>query len=101
MGFGNSENIDIDMLRFFLGGPPIEAVLENIVEKSDEYAGEENLVKQPNSPRAEIRYFIRSMSAYCLGKYHQPLHDVVTITTSVIFNKPDIDNTYVRKTIKR
>lgn len=101
MGITSTENIDEDMLRIRLGGPPIDHVLEDIAEKADKYAQEKNLVKQPNSPNAEIRYFIRSMSAYCLGKYGQPLHDVVAITTSVIFDKPNIDNTYVRKTIKR
>jgi hypothetical protein len=101
MGIPSSESIDEDMLRIRLGGPSIDDVLYDIAEKAERYAQEKNLVKHPNSPNAEIRYFIRSLSAYCLRKYGQPLHDVVTITTSVIFNKSDIDNTYVRKTIKR
>lgn len=101
MGFVNPETIDKEMLRFFLGGPPIDDVLENIAEKSDEFAKEKNLVKQPNSPNADIHYFIRSLSAYCRGKYDQPLHDVVATTTSVIFDKSNVDNTYVRKNIKR
>ncbi|SCY42311.1 hypothetical protein SAMN05216420_10632 [Nitrosospira sp. Nl5] len=101
MSFVNQENIDKDMLRFFLAGPPANDVLENIAEKSDEYAKEENVVKQPNSPNAEIHYFIRSMSAYCMRKYAQPLHEVVAITTSVIFDIPNIDKDYVRKNIKR
>lgn len=97
----NGENIDQDMLRIRLAGPQVDSVLWDIAEKAEKYAEDKNLVKQPNSPNADIHYFIRSLSAYCKRKFGQPLHDVVAITTSVIFDKSNVDNTYVRKIIKR
>ena len=101
MGITSQQSFDMGMLRIHLAGPSTDMVLEDIAEKAEKYAQEENLVKHPNSADAEIHYFIRSVSAYCRCKYGQPLHDVVAITTSVIFDEPNIDTDRVRKTIKR
>jgi hypothetical protein len=101
MGFTNLQSFDMDMLRISLGGPAIDSILEDIAEKAEKYAQEKNLVKHPNSANAEVHYFIRSVSAYCRLKYKLPLHEVVAITASVIFNRSNIDKDYVRKNIKR
>jgi hypothetical protein len=79
--------------------PSIDNVLIDISEKATQYGEEESLVKKPNSPNAEIHYFIRWLSRYCQRRYNQPLHEVVAITTSVIFNKQNIDTDYVRKLV--
>ena len=81
--------------------PSIFQVLGDIGEKAKQYGEEEPLVKKPNSPNAEIHYFTRCLSAYCQRRYNQPLHDVVAITTSVIFDLPNIDADYIRKIVKR
>lgn len=79
--------------------PSIYEVLIDISEKATQYGEEESSVKKPNSPNAKIHYFIRWLSKYCQQSYNQPLHEVVAITASVIFNKQNIDTDYVRKLV--
>jgi len=81
--------------------PSIYQVLINISEEAAQYGKEESSVKHPNSPNAEIHHFIRLLSGYCQYKFKQPLHEVVAITASVIFNQQNIDDDNVRKLVKR
>lgn len=94
---------DVSYARFSVSEiiPSIYEVLIDISEKATQYGEEGSSVKKPNSPNAEIHYFIRLLSSYCQNRYNQPLHEVVAITTSVIFNQENIDADYVRKIVKR
>jgi hypothetical protein len=79
--------------------PSIYEVLIDISEKATQYGEEVSPVKKPNSPNAGIHYFIRFLSKHCQQCYNQPLHEVVAITASVIFNQQNIDTDYVRKLV--
>lgn len=94
---------DVSYARFVLSDivPNYFFVLKDIAEKARKYGEEESSVKKPNSRNAEIHYFIRALSGYCQRGYNQPLHETVAITTSVIFDLPNIDSDYVRKLVKR
>lgn len=94
---------DVSYARFSLSEitPRIFEVLNDIAAKATQYAEEESSVKKPNSPNAEIHYFTRLLSDYCQRRYKQPLHEVVAITTSVVFDQLNIDTDYVRKIVKR
>ena len=80
--------------------PPIQTILLDIASKANECASEELLVKKPNSANAKINYFIRYLSGYMKSEYGQPLHDVVSATTSIVFDK-DIDSDHVRHIVKK
>lgn len=75
-------------------------VLKDIGEKAKQYRDELSIVKKPNSQNAKIHYFVRQLSDYCQRVYNQPLHEVVAITTSVVFDLPNCDDDYVRKIVK-
>jgi hypothetical protein len=94
---------DVSYARFCLDEviPSMFEVLNDIAAKAKQYGEEELSVKKPNSPNAEIHYFTRLLSDYFQRRYNQPLHEVVAITTSVIFNQQNIDGDYVRKIVKR
>ncbi len=94
---------DVQYTRFCLHDiiPSIYEVLNDVAAKAKQYAEEEPSVKKPNSPNAEIHYFIRLLSSYCQRRYNQPLHETVAITASVIFDQMNIDTDYVRKIVKR
>lgn len=98
-----SGTTDIRYARFCLHDviPSMFEILNDIAAKATQYAEEESSVKKPNSVNAEIHYFTRSLSDYCQRQYNQPLHEVVAITTAVIFNQQNIDTDYVRKIVKR
>ncbi|MEQ1741849.1 MAG: hypothetical protein ABL869_05030 [Candidatus Nitrotoga sp.] len=98
-----SGTTDIRYARFCLHDviPSMFEILNDIATKATQYAEEESSVKKPNSVNAEIHYFTRSLSDYCQGQYNQPLHEVVAITTAVIFDQQNIDTDYVRKIVKR
>ncbi|PTR14515.1 hypothetical protein C8R31_106189 [Nitrosospira sp. Nsp2] len=93
---------DVSYARFSLSDitPSILEVLNDIGKKASQYAEDESSVKKPNSRNAELHYFIRFLSGHCERCYGQPLHDVVTVTTSVIVDQWNIDNDYVRKIVK-
>lgn len=80
--------------------PSIHEVLNDIGEKAAKARDANIPVKKPNSENAGVHYFIRLLSVYCQGTYGQPLHEVVAITTSVIFDLPNCDDDYVRKIVK-
>lgn len=94
---------DVSYARFSLSEvtPNIFVVLNDIAAKAKKYAEEESSVKKPNSPNAEIHYFIRGLSDYFHRRYNQPLHEAVAITTAVIFDQQNVDTDYVRKIVKR
>lgn len=79
--------------------PSVNQVLHDVGEKAKQYLGKEPKVKKPNSPNAEIHYFIRTLSEYCRHTYNQPLHDVVATTAAVVFPRMDIDVDYVQKLV--
>ncbi|MCX7178663.1 MAG: hypothetical protein NTX56_07790 [Proteobacteria bacterium] len=81
--------------------PSAFEVLNDIGKKAKQYGEEVPSVKKPNSPNAQIHYFARSLSGYCQKRYEQPLHEVVAITTSVVFDEQNIDTDYIRKIVKR
>jgi len=78
--------------------PSIYQVLIDISEEAEQYGKEESTVKKAKSPNAKIHYFTRLLSGYCQRCYKQPLHEVVAITASVIFDQ-EIDTDYVRKLV--
>lgn len=88
--------------RYCLSGmiPSIDDVLNDIAEQAKQYRDGSSPVKKPNSQNAKIHYFVRLLSDYCRQTYSQPLHEVVAITTSVIFDLPNCDDDYVRKIVK-
>lgn len=90
--------------------PKIEEVLEDISERAIQYREKESSVKKPGSKRAHVQYFVRALSHYLNSKYNQPLHEVVAVTTSVLFDDrssinsnlfdpSSIDSDYVRKLV--
>lgn len=95
--------IDVSYAQFSLAEitPSIDKVLIDISEKATQYGEKESPVKKPNSPNAEIHYFIRSLSHYFSEKYRKPLHEVVAITAGVIFDKQDIEADHVKKLVNR
>lgn len=106
LGTSFSDNIppgqEISYARFCLSDviPSSFEVLTDIGEKAKQYRDESPTVKKPNSQNAKIHFFVRLLSDYCQRVYNQPLHDVVAITTSVIFDLPNCDDDYVRKIVK-
>lgn len=107
LGASFSDIIDPDQeipyVRFCLSDviPSSFEVLQDIGEKAKQYRDESSTVKKPNSQNAKIHYFVRELSDYCQRVYAQPLHEVVAITTSVIFDLPNCDDDYVRKIVKK
>lgn len=95
------ENIEY-LTRYILadGGPSIYQELEDIAAKALRYAEEPPIVLKPNSHKASIHYFVRTLSRYLRAKYDQPLHEVVAGTAGVVFDDPDINSDYVRKLVK-
>ncbi|MDR4517185.1 MAG: hypothetical protein MRK00_07345 [Nitrosomonas sp.] len=79
--------------------PQISDILNDISEKARQYGEEELSVKKPNSENAGIHYFVRKLSQYLRYVYKQPLHDVVAMTTEVVFDRPNVDSDYVRKLV--
>lgn len=80
--------------------PSVQDVLQDIAQRATEYGEMEPVVKKPNSSNAQIHYFVRCLSNYCVRRYQQPLHEVVAITTAVVFGTQDLDSDYVRKIVK-
>ncbi len=100
------EDIDEDKLegaKLYLDGatPSIHAVLDDIASKAIQFSTEHPLVPYPKSENAAIHHFIRSLSQYLKREYKKPLHDVVAVTTVVIFDKQDIDADHVKKLVNR
>lgn len=93
---------EVSYARFCLSDviPSSFEVLNDIGEKAKQYRDEPLTVKKPNSQNAKIHYFIRLLSDFCQRAYSQPLHEIVAITTSVIFDLPNCDDDYVRKIVK-
>jgi hypothetical protein len=89
-------------IRFILSEvvPMIDEVLHDIKQKAGKYRDETTTVKKPNAENAKVHYFARLVSDYCQQTYSQPLHEVVALTTSVIFDLPNCDDDYVRKIVK-
>lgn len=94
---------ETDHARYWLASvlPSADDVLADIAEKAKRYRDQPLIVKQPNSRDAKIHYFVRQLSKYCKRTYAQPLHDVVALTTSVIFDLQDFDSDHVKKTVNR
>lgn len=86
-------------LVYLIQSPDICALLDDIALQAQSFSKNIPLVKQPNSPNSHIHYFVRSLSNDIYEQYKQPLHNVVAIITSVIFDL-DIDENYVSKTVK-
>jgi hypothetical protein len=93
---------EVSYARFCLSDviPSSFDVLNDIGQKAKQYRDESSTVKKPNSQNAKVHYFVRLLSDYCQRAYAQPLHEVVAITTSVIFDLPNCDDDYVRKIVK-
>jgi hypothetical protein len=93
---------EVSYARFCLSDviPSSFEVLNDIGEKAKQYRDESSTVKKPNSQNAKIHYFVRQLSDFCQRVYKQPLHEVVAITTAVIFDLPNCDDDYVRKIVK-
>jgi len=93
---------DISYIRFCLSEiiPSVDDLLGDIGKKAITLRDESALVKKPNSQNAGAHYFIRALSGHCQKSYGQPLHEVVAITTSVIFDLPNCDEDYVRKIVR-
>jgi hypothetical protein len=89
-------------IRFLLSKvvPEIDEVLHDIKQKAGQYRDETTTVKKPNAENAKVHYFVRLVSDYCQQTYSQPLHEVVALTTSAIFDLPNCDIDYVRKIVK-
>jgi hypothetical protein len=80
--------------------PSIIEILIDISTKARKHADEESSIKRPTARNAELNHFIRYISNYFQGSFHQPLHQAVAITTSVIFDDADIDSDHVRQIVK-
>lgn len=80
--------------------PSLPMVLDDICKVAADYQAESLIVKKPNSPNANIHYFVRTLSSHFRCICDQPLHHVVAATTSVVFDLPDCDVDYVRKLVK-
>jgi len=95
------ENKSIDYTSFCLHQitPSIHAVLNDIAVKALMFSKEEPVVRKPNSENAAIHYFVRTLSEYLKTRYAQPLHEVVAVTTEVVFDQENIDTDYVRKLV--
>jgi len=95
------ENKRIDYTRFCLNDvtPSIHEILNDIAVKALRFSKEEPLVRKPNSENAAIHYFVRTLSRYLKTRYTQPLHEVVAVTTEVVFDQENIDADYVRKLV--
>lgn len=93
---------EVSYARFCLSDaiPSSFEVLQDIRERANRYRDAPSTVKKPNSQNAKIHYFIRQLSNHCQRVYTQPLHEVVAVTTSVIFDLPNCDEDYVRKIVK-
>lgn len=106
LGVSSEESIpddkEISYVKFCLSDviPSSFEVLSDIGAKAKQYSDEALIVKKPNSQNAKIHYFVRLLSDHCQRAYNQPLHEVVAITTSVIFDLPNCDVDYVRKIVK-
>ncbi|SIR91562.1 hypothetical protein SAMN05880566_1446 [Janthinobacterium sp. TND4EL3] len=95
------EKNDISYAHFCLAEvvPPVHLLLQDIAEKAQEYAEHRPLVLKPRSENAPAHYFVRALSEYLRSRYGQPLHEVVAVTVSVIFDDIDIDIDLVRKLV--
>ena len=95
------EEDSINFARAFLLSvtPSIYVVLDDIVTKALTFSKEEPLVRKPKSENAAIHYFVRTLSGYLKTRYAQPLHEVVAVTTEVVFDQENIDTDYVRKLV--
>lgn len=91
---------DEDDLRYFRMGmsdaiPTVHKVLEQVAKRAKKIAAQDVIVKKPGSQNAQVHYFVRSLSDYCRTQFSKPLHDVVAVTASVIFQDANIDSPYV------
>lgn len=89
----------LDYVKFTLSDilPSVHAILSDIAVKALEYGKTKPMVGKPNSENAELTYFIRRLSEHMQKEYGQPLHELVATTAYVVFEKNNIDATYVRK----
>ena len=97
-----SESEAVEYVRFTLSDviPSMNDVFRDIANRAMELRDASVTVKKPNSHNADVHYFIRTLSAHCRRAYDQPLNEVVAITTSVVFDLPNCDESYVRKIAK-
>lgn len=100
-GLGSSTDVLTGRITIGLRFPTISEVLIGISNEARQYDKEESTVKRPNSENADIHYFVRNLSQYLRKKYKQPLHEVVSATTEVVFNRRDISSDYVRELVRR
>ena len=75
--------------------PSVHKVLEEVGERAKKIAEQDVIVKKPGSTKSEVHYFVRWLSDYCRDQYSKPLHEVVAITASVVFDDNAIDSSYV------
>jgi hypothetical protein len=94
---------DISFGRLVIGGrlPKITDILVSLSTGAQQYGEEEPTDRRPNGENADIRYFVRNLSQYLRQKYRQPLHEVVSSTTEVVFDRRDISSDYVRDLVRR
>jgi hypothetical protein len=97
----SDERKNIEYSRFCLTDvvPSIDQVFEDIAHKAKEWADMSPVVLKPRSENAATHYFVRSLSSYLRKYYGQPLHEVVSVTASVMLSDEDIDADLVRKLV--
>lgn len=100
--YSAGEEMEISYVKFCLSEmlPSIDDVMTDIAITAKRFRDEVSIVKKPNSQNAGSHYFIRELSGYCRKVYGQPLNEVVAVTTSVVFDFQNCDESYVRKIVK-
>lgn len=81
--------------------PRLDEIFSDISIKALEHSQKSVIVKKPNAKNADIHYFVRTLSGYLTKKYGQPLHQVVATTTTVIFDRQEIDADLVRRLVNK
>lgn len=79
--------------------PTIRSILTDIHDRAGKDVAAAVIVGKPGSDRAEIQYFCRTLSHYCIDTYSSPLHSTVARTASTVFGV-SLDEDYVKKISK-
>ena len=100
--YSAGKKMEVNYVRFCLSEvlPSVDDCMAEIARIAKKNRDDPVLIKKPNSQNAGAHYFINILSHYCSSVYGQPLHQVVAITTSVIFFLENCDEAYVRKIVK-
>lgn len=93
----DADDDDVRYLHMVLGDtiPSIHKVLSEISERAKKAETEALMVMTPGSERAPAQFFIRYLHNYCMDQFSKPLHSIVAVTASTVFEDDAIDSRYV------